>query len=332
MANFINLAGEARDFEQAKWISTGQIYPTNPPEAMRAFYDTIYDIPCGCQNRLILDNAMSVLDFIELELPKTPSAILTYSAKTWFSKENPTEDIRCLVSRNLPSKTFVNDAKAVSGQAMLDGAMSIEDPHYKGGRLPLWMISFWARMHVICEEQEIWKQSEKWLAANMDNSAKTNMINECQMVLGSLPWNEPLKIPGGGGATASLAGLLADKMLTGDVVDMMVEHLALRLRSDHAASETYVIETLSLMDRIKSQWEGRNKQGVKPSLILARLEAKMKKSPKTLLFPVHLPEGKHYVGLAINFKEEFICYGTYFDLQFKEYNLIILQVIRWREG
>lgn len=58
----------------------------------------------------------------------------------------------------------------------------------------------------------------------------------------------------------------------------------------------------------------------------------MKKSPKTLLFPVHLLEGKHYVGLAINFKEEFICYGTYFDLQFKEYNLIILQVIRWREG
>ena len=54
------------------------------------------------------------------------------------------------------------------------------------------------------------------------------------------------EIPGGGGATASLAGLLADKMLTGDVVDMMVEHLALRLRSDHAASETYVIETLSL--------------------------------------------------------------------------------------
>ena len=45
MANFINLAGEAQDFELAKWISTGQIYPTNPPEAMRAYYDTIYDIP-----------------------------------------------------------------------------------------------------------------------------------------------------------------------------------------------------------------------------------------------------------------------------------------------
>ena len=86
--------------------------------------------------------------------------------------------------------------------------------------------------------QEIWKQSGKWLAANVDNLARVTAINECWMVLDSLPWNEPLKIPGRGGATASLASLLADKMLTGDLVDMMVEHLALRLRSNRAALET----------------------------------------------------------------------------------------------
>lgn len=177
-------------------------------------------IPSKYENRLIPNNAMNVLDFIQqLELPKTTSAILTYSAKTLFSKEGPIEDIQCLTSGNLPSKNFIGNAFAVSGQAMPHGAMSrsIEDPHYKGGRLLLWTISFWARMHVICEDQEVWKQSGKWLAANMvhymDNSAKTTAINECWMVLGNLPWNEPLKIPGGGGATARLAGLLADKML-----------------------------------------------------------------------------------------------------------------------
>lgn len=52
---------------------------------------------------------------------------------------------------------------------------------------------------------------------------------------------------------------------------MMVEHLA--LRGDCAASETYEVKTLSHMDRIKSQWEGRNlKQGVKPSLALTEYE------------------------------------------------------------
>ena len=84
MADFINLAGEAQDFELAKWISTSQIYPTNPLEAMQAYYNTIYDIPIKCQNKLIPNNAIGILDFIELELPKTTSAILTYSAKIWF--------------------------------------------------------------------------------------------------------------------------------------------------------------------------------------------------------------------------------------------------------
>ena len=109
MSNYINLAGEARDFEKAKWISTGQIYPSNPPEAMRAYYDTIYDISCECQHILLPDNAINVLDFIQLELPKTTSAILTlaYSAKAMFSKEGPTEDIRCLTSRNLPSEKML---------------------------------------------------------------------------------------------------------------------------------------------------------------------------------------------------------------------------------
>ena len=127
MVNLIDLAGEPRDFEQAKWISTGQIYPTDPPAAMRAYYDTIYDIPINFRNRLIVpDNAMSVLDFIGLELPKTTSAILTYSAKAWFSKENPTEDIQCLTSRNLPSKSFIDDAKAVSWHTILEGPYSYQ--------------------------------------------------------------------------------------------------------------------------------------------------------------------------------------------------------------
>ena len=159
---------------------------------MQAYYDTIYDIPSECQNRLLPNNIMNVLDFIQLELPKTSSAILTYPAKTLILNESPTEDIQCLTSCNLPSKTFIDNAKAVSGQAMLDGAMSIEDPQYKGGHLPLWTILFWARMHAICKEQQIWKQSEKWLAANVDNSARMTAINECWMVLGSLPWNELL--------------------------------------------------------------------------------------------------------------------------------------------
>ena len=33
--------------------------PNTPPEAMRAYYDTIYDIPSECQNRLLPNNSIS---------------------------------------------------------------------------------------------------------------------------------------------------------------------------------------------------------------------------------------------------------------------------------
>ena len=89
---------------------------SEPLEEMRAYYDTVYDITSDCQNRLIPDNAMNVLDFIQLELPKTTSAILTYSAKTLFSKESPTEDIQCPTSRNIPSVTVIAAASNVGVQ------------------------------------------------------------------------------------------------------------------------------------------------------------------------------------------------------------------------
>ena len=84
MANFINLAGEARDFEhwQAKWISTGQIYPTNPQKQCEPF--TILYTTYPVSAKIGLYRIMQWACLISLN----------YSAKTWFSKENPTEDIQ----------------------------------------------------------------------------------------------------------------------------------------------------------------------------------------------------------------------------------------------
>jgi hypothetical protein len=181
-----DLAGDAQHFDRAKWILTGQTYPTNPPGDMRAYYDTLFEIPNKYQSGLIPDDSINVLDFIKLALPKTTSAILTYSAKKFFSKESQNEDIQCLVSCDIPSKSFIDDAKLESGQAMLDGAMSIEDPQYKGGHLPLWSITFWDEMYAIRQEQQIWQQSVKWLSAKVDNSARITTINECWKIIGGM--------------------------------------------------------------------------------------------------------------------------------------------------
>ena len=81
------------------------IYPTEsePLEEMRAYYDTVFDITSNCQNRLIPDNAMNVLNFIQLDLPEITSAILTYSAKHCFrwKSQQKTSSVRILATSHL---------------------------------------------------------------------------------------------------------------------------------------------------------------------------------------------------------------------------------------
>lgn len=41
----IDLSGNARNLDVAKWIRTGQIYPENPPAELHAYMDALYEIP-----------------------------------------------------------------------------------------------------------------------------------------------------------------------------------------------------------------------------------------------------------------------------------------------
>ena len=85
---------------------------------------------------------LNIIKFAELKLPEITSTLIEYAAKICFMEHDVTEDISCLANRNLPSHTFVNDTKLAIGQTMLDGARSINDPHYKGGFLPLWIVQY----------------------------------------------------------------------------------------------------------------------------------------------------------------------------------------------
>src|SRR5882762_4934347 len=144
-------------------VGKGHKYPINPSAALRAYQESIYEIPTQYQRTLIPEPTIDVINFISLELPTTIATLIDYSAKNCFLKVEPTEDIRCLTKRNLPGRAFVNDAKVHFGQAILDGAKSITDPHYKGGSLPLWVVSFWDKMHEAREERKTWQKATRWL-------------------------------------------------------------------------------------------------------------------------------------------------------------------------
>jgi hypothetical protein len=85
MANIISLGGEARDFKQAEYISTGQSTQRTPgSNASLLRYHILTTYPASTYIGFYQNNAIKVLDFI---LPKTTSAILTLSAKTLFRRK-----------------------------------------------------------------------------------------------------------------------------------------------------------------------------------------------------------------------------------------------------
>ena len=174
-----DFSGDAGDFNKQKWIKQNCKYPADPPAELRAYRDSLYEIPQKYQYHLIPERTFNIIEFTELKLPGTTSTLIEYIAKNCFSEHEPTKDISCLANRNLPSRSFVDNAKSAFGQAILDGAKSIDDPHYKGGFLPLWAVSYWDTMHRIVEDQKIWQQALQWLKQHNNNSAQRRIFSEC---------------------------------------------------------------------------------------------------------------------------------------------------------
>ena len=304
-----DLSGDARDFNKAKWIRQNRKYPADPPAELLAYKDTLYEIPRQYQLLLIPNLTLNIIQFTELKLPETTSTLIEYAAKNSFSEQEATEDTSCLANRNLPSRTFVNNAKLAFGQAMLDGARSIDDPYYKGGLLPLWTVQYWNTMHNILDDQKTWQKALQWLKQHdEDNSARRRIFNECWTLLSFLQWNTSICLPGGAGPVTDLAQLLGDKLVSGNIIDMMMEHLAERIKADEDASRTYHVATLSFQDHLNKEWNTR-KSGKYVPKFLRQIVTEMKKTPKILLLPIHMNSIKHYVGFAIDFKDQLLYHG-----------------------
>ena len=180
----LDLSGEILTFAKHEWIGRGKMYPNNPPPDLRAYHDSVFEMPSDIAKRLLPDRNMPIAQFLSQKLPPRSVALINHDAKQCFSTEEPTEDIRALHTRSIPSIEFTKHAAQSFSQALLDGARSFQDPHYKGGASPLWIIDFWTQMHDVIDAQNLWQKSNYWISAeNRSNSKEANV----RRVPGSLP-------------------------------------------------------------------------------------------------------------------------------------------------
>jgi hypothetical protein len=224
-------------FRKEEWM--GKIYPTSKadePLELSDFRNAALEIPVVHRKALLPDPTLSVDAFVKLHLPPIQAALISFGAKSWFSTRKPTEDVSCLKTRKLPSREFIADAEAHLGQALLDGAESIQDPAYKGEGLPVWAIAYWKEMLAATEALEAWKKSIVWLQNYSTKTGVQSDIDQTQKHLRSLAWGERTLAPGAstGTTTRSFSLLLSNQMLNTTLVDIMVKHIGAWVRTDQA--------------------------------------------------------------------------------------------------
>ena len=298
-----------RVFKKEEWM--GKIYPekVDEPLELRDFRDAAFKIPMIHREALF---GLSVEAFVQLHLPPTQAALISFSAKLWFSTKKPTENVSCLKARKLPSCEFVADAEAHLGQALLDGAESIEDPAYKGEGLPVWAIEYWKEMYAAADAQEVWKKSIVWLQKYGTGTGTHPDINQAQKYLHSLAWGERTLAPGTstGTTTQSFSMLLSNQMLNTTLVDIMVEWIGARVRADKAQSDKFEVVSLVFMNDIKKASSADDYKKRSPGF-LHKLEQRLRGSSKVLLFLAHLLKRTHFDGFEIDFKRRTLSYGVF---------------------
>ena len=98
-----------------------------------------------------------------------------------------------------------------------------------------------------------------------------DLVNECWTLLGGLKWDTKLCLPGGAGSSVKLAQLLDDQMVSGDVVDMMVQYLKNHIEQDTDISQNYDVATLFFVDFLDKEWKARKKISSCPLMKKIRL-------------------------------------------------------------
>src|ERR1700683_1685049 len=82
-------------FKKEDWM--GKRYPTsNVPRGLSKFRDAALEIPIAYRKALLPDPSLNVLAFIACSLPKTRATLISFGAKSNFTKAKPTENVFCL--------------------------------------------------------------------------------------------------------------------------------------------------------------------------------------------------------------------------------------------
>ncbi|KAF8150851.1 hypothetical protein B0H34DRAFT_824718 [Crassisporium funariophilum] len=165
-------------------------------------------------------------------------------------------------------------------------------------------------MTKVHNEQATWKKVDLWLDKHTDNSAQRGGIEECRSHLKTIGWHSTLDTAAGKVKVLTLAPMLADSMISGMVLDLMIASLSLKLESNKTSCQDHYLVPLIFMDMLTKAWKDRNTSLSCQNKVLSNIESQIKISRRrSLLFPAHLKNKQHFIGFKIDFVVKKISYG-----------------------
>ncbi|KAL0572455.1 Methionine--tRNA ligase, mitochondrial [Marasmius crinis-equi] len=300
-------------FNTSEWIARGRKFPTNPPPELEIFCKRRSLIPTDFQRKTIPAKSLPVEDFLSETLPGISHDFIHISAKSCFKGDLPNQDLRVISDFDIPSPSFIQSARVLFDQAILDGAQSLEHPCYTASRLPMWIVSWWEEISKVVEKQESWRKALKWLDGHLDkladDSALKPRFQKARLVLLRLRWDEETRISGAPSraTTSDLAPLLSTSCMTGGLMDMMLNYLSDRVEEDNVLDSFVVIESTRFQMYIEKATTAKDFQEddhIDP--VLLRLESHIKNAcanDAVLLFPVHDKANSHWTAFAVDFND-----------------------------
>jgi hypothetical protein len=169
----------------------------------------------------------------------------------------------------------------------------------------------WKELTRIVSTQEVWRKSEVWLnreAKRLGGGDEVVSMKRAITLLSSIGWDAPVLAPGSFTTTTEFSKLLRNEWISDDLINMMMEDLSFRARTNPNIASNIKIGTVPLSQAIVRA--AVNRTYTKRSVpLLYRYECAVTSSEcSQLYFPAHV-HGNHWIAIKVDFKKRDISYG-----------------------
>jgi hypothetical protein len=298
-------------FNREKWVKAGKKIQDVPLHVSSAHTQALA-IPAAFLSNLP-DPSLPIIDFIQLDLPKESSAILTTRIDKWFSHDIPQNDVTQIASRMIPPRDDLLKLQQASQQAWLDGALSLTDPRFnqEKDRFPLWIITYWIKMSDIIRARLDWVRAREWIEDESQGTRFPDGFGTSTEIFGTIGWNVPLTHLGIPISSRNLCQLLSTRWLCDDIMELLIMDLQTRLRRDQTLASKVIIPPSQFYRLIeKTREKGYHADTLPRSL--KTIEDLVKTKGRRFLYLAVFVGGNHEIAVYIDFLKRTFGWGAKF--------------------